>query len=54
MLRRLASRYLAGRDVNGYMGKIRKWMEEVGHAWIVVLRVEPGLLRAWDYADEEW
>jgi len=53
-LRRLASRYLAGRDVNAYVGKIGKWMEDVGHTGIVVLRVEPGRLRVWDYADETW
>ncbi len=53
-LRRLACRYLAGRDVNAYMEKIDKWMEDVGHGGIVVLRVEPGVLRVWDYADETW
>jgi PPOX class probable F420-dependent enzyme len=53
-LRRLAEHYLAGRDVDGFMSKIREWMGDVGHTGIVALRVTHGALRAWDYSDEVW
>lgn len=49
VLRRLAGRYLKNRDVEAYLERMRGWSEEA-----VVLRVEPGVLRAWDFADEEW
>ncbi len=49
VLRRLAGRYLKNRDVAKYVDRMHGWTEEA-----VVLRVEPGVLRAWDFADEEW
>jgi len=49
VLRRLAERYLMNRDVDGYLERMRDWSAEA-----VVLRVEPGVLRTWDFADEEW
>jgi PPOX class probable F420-dependent enzyme len=48
-LRRLAERYLANRDVDGYLARMRGWTQGAE-----VIRVEPGTLRAWDFADEEW
>ena len=53
-LRRLAERYLKDRDVGAYMAKITAWMDEVGHSGVVLVQLEPGVLRVWDYADEEW
>ena len=47
-LRQLAERYLKNRDVDAYLDRMRGWSEEA-----IVLRVEPGVLRAWDFADEE-
>jgi len=49
ILRRLAERYLGNRDVEAYLERMRSWSEEA-----VVLRLEPGVLRAWDFADEDW
>lgn len=49
VLRRLAERYLKGRDFAGYLERMRGWTQEAA-----VIRVEPGALRAWDFADEEW
>jgi PPOX class probable F420-dependent enzyme len=49
VLRRLAERYLNGRDVAGFMNRMQGWTQESA-----VTRIEPGVLRAWDYADEEW
>lgn len=49
ILRRLAGRYLENRDVEGYLERMRGWTQEA-----TVIRVEPGVLRAWDFADEEW
>jgi PPOX class probable F420-dependent enzyme len=49
ILRRLAERYLRNHDVDGYIERMRGWAEET-----IILRVEPGVLRAWDFADEEW
>jgi cytochrome P450 len=48
-LRRLAERYLAKRDVDGYLDRMRGWTQGAE-----VIRVEPGTLRCWDFADEEW
>ncbi len=48
-LRRLAGRYLRDRDVDAYIERMHAWTQEA-----VVLRAEPGVLRAWDFADEEW
>lgn len=49
ILRRLAERYLQTSNVDAYLDRMRGWAEEA-----VVLRLEPGVLRAWDFADEEW
>ncbi len=49
VLRRLAERYLKDRDVDAYLERMREWTEVA-----VVLTAEPGVLRAWDFADEEW
>lgn len=49
ILRRLAGRYLENRDVERYVERMRGWTQEAA-----VIRVEPGVLRAWDFADEEW
>jgi PPOX class probable F420-dependent enzyme len=49
ILRRLAERYLGTRDAEGYLERMREWT-----AGAKVIRVEPGVLRAWDFADEEW
>lgn len=49
VLRRLAERFLTGRDVDGYVNRMSDWSGQA-----VVVRVEPGVLRAWDFADEEW
>ena len=49
ILRRLAERYLRDRDVDGYVDRMRGWTKEAA-----VIRVEPGILRAWDFTDEEW
>ena len=48
-LGRLARRYLGNRDVDGYLERMREWTQGAA-----VIRVEPGLLRAWDFADEDW
>jgi len=48
-LRRLAGRYLRDRDVDGYLDRMRGWAKDAA-----VIRVEPGVLRAWDFADEDW
>jgi PPOX class probable F420-dependent enzyme len=49
VLRRLAKRYLRNRDADAYLERMRGWADEA-----VVIRVEPGVLRVWDFADEEW
>jgi PPOX class probable F420-dependent enzyme len=49
IMRRLAERYLKDRNVDAYLERMRGWAQEA-----VVLRLEPGGLRAWDFADEEW
>jgi PPOX class probable F420-dependent enzyme len=53
-LRRLAERYLKQRNVDAYTDRITAWMDEVGHSKVILVRLEPGILRAWDYADEDW
>jgi PPOX class probable F420-dependent enzyme len=49
VLRRLAERYLEGHDVDGYLKRMREWARQA-----IVIRVEPGVLRAWDFANEPW
>ena len=49
VLRRLAGRYLRNRDVEKYVARMSGWAQEAA-----VIRLEPGVLRAWDFADEEW
>jgi PPOX class probable F420-dependent enzyme len=49
MLRRLAERYLGTRDVEAYLARMREWTDQAQ-----VIMVEPGVLRAWDFVDEEW
>lgn len=49
VLRSLAGRYLRDREVDAYLQRMRDWTEVA-----VVLRAEPAVLRAWDFADEEW
>jgi len=49
VMRRLAERYLKNRDVDAYLERMHDWSNDA-----VVLRAEPGVLRAWDFADEEW
>lgn len=49
ILRRLAERYLKDHNFESYIERMRAWADEG-----VVLRLEPGVLRAWDFADEEW
>jgi PPOX class probable F420-dependent enzyme len=48
-LRRLAERYLGTRDFEAYLERMREWTADAK-----VIRLEPGDLRAWDFADEEW
>ena len=48
-MQRLAERYLSGYDVDGYLKRMREWIDQT-----VVVRLEPDVLRAWDYADEQW
>ena len=49
VLRRLAERYLRSRNADAYVMRMRDWS-----AGAIVLRIEPGVFRAWDFADEEW
>jgi PPOX class probable F420-dependent enzyme len=49
ILRRLAERYLGDRDANAYLERMGDWPEKAA-----AVRVEPGVLRTWDFADEEW
>jgi len=49
ILRRLAERYLRNRDVETYLERMRGWTQEAA-----VIRIEPRVVRAWDFADEEW
>ncbi len=49
LLRRLAERYLGNRDVDAFLERMGDWAEVAK-----VVRVEPGVLRSWDFADEPW
>jgi hypothetical protein len=43
--RRIAMRYLPAEAVDGFLAGIGEG---------VILRLEPGRLRAWDFADDDW
>lgn len=48
VLRQLAERYLRNRDLDAYLRRMGDWTDNA-----VLIRVEPGVLRTWDFADED-